>query len=1055
MSKSKYYNNVSIICSCKNRSEALKINLLSWLNYKEIKEVIIVDWSSDESIEYLLDYDYRVKLIVVPGQEYFNQPQPLNLALSQATGDYILKLDTDYLLNPYFSFFDFYDQLDDTNYICGRYKNAISEETFYEKHITTGNGLCGTEWTHEDNHKYVKSYLPIYKYLFGLLFITRKNLLEIGGYNEVLNKYYAYEDDEICDRLELFGLTQIKIDYDDTLIHLPHSDRKRIENFEGISKEKEDQMRYNLGAYYSGSELEWQLDYALATLHIQMNKEEHEKVSNYKVKNKVFWNLKEIIKDRYFEAKMVKSKLDNFPIVNYISLHESEDRRKNLHTQFETFGVTKFAPFLSKRYEEGDHILFGSQLHHLDGGSRGCVVSHIEMIKEWYYNTDETYGFFCEDDISLEPVDYWNFNWDDFIERLPDDAECVQLCSIRESYTDIKLKNREADDWCVTAYIMTREYAERVINRYLRDGGYDLEIDGGFYPMPENVLFNNNLGQVYEIDLFTESQKLQSTFTESANLETGLKKYHPESYNFVVNWWKTNGNGLDIEYLMGTSTDNILEEKTEKEFKKTEMILDIEELLQKYSLNTEDPEINWLIGNWYELQNHNAPALSFFLRCAERSEDDLLAYEALLHAANAYDRQGTRDLTTKGILQQAMTLMPRRPEAYYLLSLFTEKRSQWQECYFYADTALNFAELDQPPLRTEVGYFGEAGLLFQKAISGWWWGKVEESGTILLDLRDNYDLPEHIKNCVENNLKQFSLNSEDPRYLTEEYTRIFEKLGVVKKDEDKQEKEKIDFGKIDLILAGHYDESTDKIIDEYLKLPFVNNIIVSTWEGQGMYGYDSDRVKFVRNEKPSPGTDNRNYQIVTSQNGLKEVTTKYSARMRTDQKYTYDSMVKMYEYMSENKEMDGSIFVAGIYPDLQFHPRDHVFWGLTEDLVKLFDIPLELNGFSDKMNIPKSELWKYYDYFERTETYIGSRYCMRFCRDVVKYIMEPENYLYDKSPKWEEAHEMSKGLTPKVFKCFPRNGIDLEWSRKGLKNYPYDEQKNGYGECWAEDFAQV
>ena len=100
MSKSKYYNNVSIICSCKNRSEALKINLLSWLNYKEIKEVIIVDWSSDESIEYLLDYDYRVKLIVVPGQEYFNQPQPLNLALSQATGDYILKLDTDYLLNP-------------------------------------------------------------------------------------------------------------------------------------------------------------------------------------------------------------------------------------------------------------------------------------------------------------------------------------------------------------------------------------------------------------------------------------------------------------------------------------------------------------------------------------------------------------------------------------------------------------------------------------------------------------------------------------------------------------------------------------------------------------------------------------------------------------------------------------------------------------------------------------------------------------------------------------------------------------------------------------------
>lgn len=1055
MSKSKYYNNVSIICSCKNRSEALKINLLSWLNYKEIKEVIIVDWSSDESIDYLLEYDTRVKLIVVPGQKYFNQPQPLNLALSQATGDYILKLDTDYLMNPYFSFFDFYGDLDDTNYICGRYRNAISEETYYQKHIKTGDGLCGTEWTHEDNNRYVKSYLPIYKYLFGLLFITRKNLLEIGGYNEVLNKYYAYEDDEICDRLELFGLTQIKIDYDNSLLHLPHSDRKRIENFEGISKEKEDRMRYNLGAYYSGLELDWQLDYALATLHIQLNKEEHEKVSDYKVESKISWNIKEIIKDRYFEATMVKSKLENFPIVNYISLHESEDRRENLHNQFNKYNVTNFRPFLSKRYEEGDHIFFGSQLHHLDGGSKGCVVSHLEMIKEWYNNTDEDYGFFCEDDLSLDPVQYWNFDWEDFIEKLPEDAECVQLCSIRESYTDIKLRNREANDWCVTAYIMTREYAERVINRYLRDGGYDLEIDGGFYPMPENVLFNNNLGQVYEIDLFTESQDLESTFTKSANLETGLKKYHPESHDFIVNWWKENGKTSEIDCLMGISEDNVVEQEIVEEYKSTEMILDIEELLEKYSLDTENPELNWLIGNWYELQNHNAPALSFFLRCAERSDDDLLAYEALLHAANAYDRQGTRDLTTKGILQQAMSLMPTRPEAYYLLSLFTEKRSQWQECYFYADTALNFAEIKPSPLRTEVGYFGKAGLLFQKAISGWWWGKIEEAGNILIDLRDNYDLPEHIKNCVDNNLKQYNPNSNDPRYLTEEYTRIFEKL-FSKVDK----KEKIDLGKIDLILAGHYDESTNEIIDEYLKLPFVNDIIVSTWKyedrkfDRSRYSVAvGNRVKFVVSEKPSPGTDNRNYQIVTSQNGLKEVTTKYSARMRTDQKYTYDSMVKMYEYMSENKEMDGSIFVAGIYPDLQFHPRDHVFWGLTEDLVKLFDIPLELNGFSDKMNIPKSELWKYYDYFERTETYIGSRYCMRFCRDVVKYIMEPENYLFDNSPKWKDAHNVSNELTTKVFKSFPRNGIDLEWSRKGLKNYPYYDQKQGYGECWAEDLS--
>jgi hypothetical protein len=41
---------ISLICSCKNRNEPLKISLTSWLLKKEITEIIIVDWSSDESL---------------------------------------------------------------------------------------------------------------------------------------------------------------------------------------------------------------------------------------------------------------------------------------------------------------------------------------------------------------------------------------------------------------------------------------------------------------------------------------------------------------------------------------------------------------------------------------------------------------------------------------------------------------------------------------------------------------------------------------------------------------------------------------------------------------------------------------------------------------------------------------------------------------------------------------------------------------------------------------------------------------------------------------------
>ena len=99
---------ISLICACKNRDESLKVSLSSWILKEEITEIIIVDWSSDNSLSYLSEWDDRIKIITVQNQKYFNQPQPLNLAASIAKGDYILKVDTDYLFNPYYNFFDNY-----------------------------------------------------------------------------------------------------------------------------------------------------------------------------------------------------------------------------------------------------------------------------------------------------------------------------------------------------------------------------------------------------------------------------------------------------------------------------------------------------------------------------------------------------------------------------------------------------------------------------------------------------------------------------------------------------------------------------------------------------------------------------------------------------------------------------------------------------------------------------------------------------------------------------------------------------------------------------------
>jgi hypothetical protein len=169
---------------------------------------------------------------------------------------------------------------------------------------------------------------------------------------------------------------------------------------------------------------------------------------------------------------------------------------------------------------------------------------------------------------------------------------------------------------------------------------------------------------------------------------------------------------------------------------------DIEKLIFDFSLDTENPEHNFNLGLWYEKNGHTAPALSYFLRCAERAAntDKELAYEALIHGSHCYDKQGTRDHSARGLLWQAQMFLPYRPEAYYLLARFAQRNSWWQDCYSNSDLCLRFCDFDSIPLRTDVQYPGKYGLLYLKAVSAWWWGKEKESRSLLQEIKNNHKI---------------------------------------------------------------------------------------------------------------------------------------------------------------------------------------------------------------------------------------------------------------------------------------------------------------------------
>jgi hypothetical protein len=433
------------------------------------------------------------------------------------------------------------------------------------------------------------------------------------------------------------------------------------------------------------------------------------------------------------------NKFENFPPVYYISLEDSYERQNSMNLQFDLLGIetkTMITAYDGRNEDYRDNELVeGFHFNQINSAQVASGMSHLKAIKEWYYNTNTPYAFFFEDDMTLQTSQYWNFSWDDVMDSLPKNWKVIQFSLIKEdgvSEDDMKFQTRNWWYWSTGAYLITREYAKILIDDLCDGERYKLKInkDLRLIPIYENVLYIPAGKDAYTLPLFAEDTKYVSTIRET----NSIQNTHDKSSKFVIEWWKENGKTFKLQ------THSTKEDK-------------ITTLLYDYIQNTELAEHNYNLAAYYENIGQTASAVSYYLRTAERTQDKVLQYECLLRASSCFDKQGSRNFTVKGLLQNAISILPKRPEAYYLLAKFYSKENKdgcWNDCYLISTIAENIVEQDCESLNNDVSYPGFYGILYYKSISSWWCGLCGESKKLFTNLLSNYNLTQsEIEVCIE------------------------------------------------------------------------------------------------------------------------------------------------------------------------------------------------------------------------------------------------------------------------------------------------------------------
>lgn len=184
--------------------------------------------------------------------------------------------------------------------------------------------------------------------------------------------------------------------------------------------------------------------------------------------------------------------------------------------------------------------------------------------------------------------------------------------------------------------------------------------------------------------------------------------------------------------------------------------MEIEALVIDLSKDPFNPQLNFDVALEYERLNQTASAVSFFLRTAEygepKEEYKDIVYISLIKIAKCLEDQMDRGKSVSNALLQAIAFYDNRPEAYFLLSQYYERKQEWQECYTLSVIGEGWAW--EEPLSVDVGYPGKYGFKFEKAVASWWIGRKDESLKLFLELDAMEDLDERYRASVTDNLSR-------------------------------------------------------------------------------------------------------------------------------------------------------------------------------------------------------------------------------------------------------------------------------------------------------------
>jgi GR25 family glycosyltransferase involved in LPS biosynthesis len=233
-------------------------------------------------------------------------------------------------------------------------------------------------------------------------------------------------------------------------------------------------------------------------------------------------------------------KVKGLPPIYYLNLDGQPERKQYMEDQFKYWEIEDYTRISAYDGRDDDlsDILKGKYPEMMTSGEVGCVTSHLKAIKHWLDTSDSPCAIMMEDDCDLDTIKHWQFTWKEFFAKVPYDYDVVQLAIINPIQISIKMHKRFVNDFSTACYVISRHYAQKLINLHVRDDKYKL--DNGVKPraVADDLIYNS--GNTFSIPLLMYKIELGSSIHGDH-----IAAFHRSSYEGLWGFWRNDSNKID------------------------------------------------------------------------------------------------------------------------------------------------------------------------------------------------------------------------------------------------------------------------------------------------------------------------------------------------------------------------------------------------------------------------------------------------------------------------------------------------------------------------------